>query len=40
MSSLNLDPRDPSWLGWLRPRPSLEGFCGGGGVPRSGRGGG
>lgn len=30
VSSLKRDPREPSWLGWLRPSPSLNGFGGGG----------
>lgn len=41
MFSANREPREPSMLGWLRPRPSLgrswmvPGMCGGG-VPLAG----
>lgn len=42
VSSLNLDPLEPSWLGWLLPRPSRgRGKSAiGGGVARTGRDGG
>ena len=41
VDSLNLEAREPSSLGWLRPSRSRV-FCvpAGGGVPRTGRGGG